>query len=228
MRKIEKVFTATCFVLGVAGLILLFLGFVDFGVVLSSLVLIATALVIGKQAFATEKMVEYQSIPSIEMFLVCHKDGGHCFAFYNLSSIPGRVVFNLSFKQNDVTPELNYKNRDINYRIPPQGSLVTATAFFVNDDNFPKEIEIKKNFIVKIRAVILPDLDDVSTDTRRIYKKVYKFIDEHHDSLYNKRWNEETIGFPDILLFSPENAGLKKNVEIVVRGYMEKERQPKN
>lgn len=175
-----------------------------------------------KQTEATEKMVEHQLIPSIEMFLIHHRDGGHCFAFYNLSSIPGRITFNLSFQQDNTTPELNYKNRDISYRIPPQGVLITTTTFFEKDNNLPEGIEIKKDLVVKIKALIVPDLDNVRADAKRTYRKAYKFTDDHHDSLNNKRWNEETIGFPDILLFCPENAGLKKSVKFVVGEYMEK------
>src|SRR3972149_8874573 len=124
MKNLDKVFTNICIALGTFALILLFSDCISVETFLSALVLLVTALVIGKQAFATEKMVEFQLIPSIEMFLIKDKSDGHCFAFYNLSSVPGKISFNLSFQKHETDSWVNYGNKSISYRIPPQGYLI--------------------------------------------------------------------------------------------------------
>jgi len=220
MKK-EKIFIIICLILAVFNLRLLFVGEIDLGLILSSLVLIVTALAIGIQAFATAKIAEYQIIPSIEMFLIYHKDGGSSFAFYNLSPTPGIITFHSFFKQNQKSRELNYNSRGNRYRIPPQGILITASTFFTRSD-LPTGIEVRKDLIIRIQAVIVPDLDGISPDIKRTYKKSYKFIEEQHLELNDKRWNEELIGFPDILCFTPENIGLRESVKFVIKNYLEK------
>jgi hypothetical protein len=174
-----------------------------------------------KQAKASEKMAEYQVMPSVEMFLIYNKNnGGSCFAFYNLSSTPGIITFDLSLKQDSSGRGSKYGG-NISYRIPPQGFLITASTFLTEKD-LPKKMEIKKDFVVKVRATIVPDLNNVGPDIKRTYEKTYKLMDSSHDTLSDKRWDEESIGFPDILCFAPENINLKQSVEFVVKKYMEK------
>lgn len=193
----------------------------DFILFITAAIIITYTYETQKQARASEKMAEYQVMPSIETFLIYNKDNrGSRFAFYNLSPTPGIITFNLSLKQNSSAPELKYGD-NISYRIPPQGVLVTASTFLAEKD-LPNKIEIKKDFLVKVQAVIVPDLNNVGPDIKRTYEKTYRFMDGYHDMLNDKRWDEESIGFPDILCFAPENINLKQNVEFIVKNYMEK------
>ncbi|TSA45735.1 hypothetical protein D4R51_01345 [bacterium] len=193
----------------------------DFILFLTATFIIAYTYEAQKQAKTSEQIVALQIMPAIEIFLIYdYVNNGSSIAFYNLSLIPGVITFDLFIRQNENTKEIKYRS-GIRYRIPPQGVLITESAFLEVGD-LPKNIELKKDLEVRITALIIPDLDDINPDVKRTYGKSYRFMDGHHNTLNNKRWDEKSIGFPDVLCFAPENTNLKGSIALLIKEYLEK------
>ncbi len=176
--------------------------------IITVIILSLTALFIYKQVKATSDSIKLQYVPSIETFLV-RRENGNSFVFLNSSSTPGMTTFDLSFKQNQNSKEIKYKNRNIKYRIPAEGSLITQNTFFTTignkDDALPEEIKIEDGLLVIIKVLIRRDLDNITKNIEGIYTKEYRF--------WKGKWDESTVGFPDILLFSPKNSSALKTIQ---------------
>ncbi len=143
---------------------------------ISAVVLLITAYFIYKQAKAANDLNRAQTLPFIETFFV-RRGNGNSLIFYNLSFMPGKVAFKLFYKNIYICED--------SYRIPPEGSMVTANTFLNN-------CKMQDGDTVELKICVEPDLDNIS-NIKRDYTKNYNFKDGD--------WNEDSIGYPDVRLF---------------------------
>ena len=146
------------------------------------IVLAITVFWLIKYTRATEKMVENQTLPSVDVNMIYdNQEKKTYFWFLNASIIPALVSMKLKIKE---------KEHDIGpLRIAPNHSQVfhfkkTATSF-----NFLEGKEDEQTEAV-LKILINPAIDNQKI--KLSYTKNYKF------NTSRKEWDESTWGYPDL------------------------------
>lgn len=174
----EKAFYISVFVLIILTLYFGLEGEIDLGTAISALVFAVTALAIGIQAFATQKMNEYQFIPAVDVDMTYDK-GKTGFWFSNYSNIPAFATFKVLEEKKQIHCQT--------LRIPPQQKPPRRTSL-TYDFNLSSGKELILDVIIKSA------FEKHNAEVR--FKKTYRFNSDH------KRWDETTWGYPDTTPFS--------------------------
>lgn len=155
------------------------LGLISWGEAVTLAILGLTAVAVGMQAFATNKMAQYQLMPSVDVNMVYHNPSKKTyFWFANPSNMPALVSLRLTNKGNN-----KEKLHEQHFRISPQRKMCTSIVYEFNPS---KDKEVDLDVIIKC--------DLRNFDTKVEFRKSYRFF-EFQPNLY--QWAETTWGDAD-------------------------------
>jgi len=158
----------------------------EFWISSASIILLAITLYfLVRYTRATEKMVEYQSMPTVDVNMIYEKSVKRTyFWFLNASSIPAFVL--IEFRINKAGKEKRGKIGPL--RISPYHPnhpqfKKTATSFDFLNENYSRDTEV----ILNITVTSAFDNSHIKFE----FTKSYKFDKS------DLRWNENSWGYPD-------------------------------